>query len=65
MKNPGTFIVGASFFNKFNSYISNFAFYFIVPAIIFNAPDKMNIGIFEFLLHKSFIKLFRLLNGLS
>lgn len=33
--------------------------------MIFKAPDKINIGIFEFLLHKSLIKLFKLLNGLS
>lgn len=65
MKNPGILILGASFLNGFKSYTSNSAFYLIVEEIIFKAPDKMNAGIFEFLLHKSNINYFKLLNGLS
>lgn len=64
-KNPGTFISGASFLRGSRSYISKLAFYLIVLAIIFNAPERINIGIFEFLLHKSPTRLFRLLKGLS
>lgn len=45
--------------------MSNFAFYCIVPLIIFNAPDKINMGILEFFLHKSSISDFKLLKGLS
>ena len=37
----------------------------MVEEMIFNAPDKMKAGIFEFLLHKSIISSFKLLNGLS
>jgi hypothetical protein len=45
--------------------MSNLAFYFIVPAMIFKAPATIKLGIFEFCLHKSYIKAFRLLNGES
>lgn len=58
-------MTGASFFKGSKSYMSKFAFYLMVLEIIFNAPDKINIGILEFFLHKSPIRLFKLLNGLS
>lgn len=65
MKKPGTFIIGDSFFNGSRSYISKLAFYLIVPAIIFRAPERIKAGIFEFFLQRSPTRLFKLLKGLS
>lgn len=46
-------------------YTSNLAFYYIVFAIIFNAPAIMRLGILEFFRHKSYIRFFKLLKGES
>lgn len=37
----------------------------MVLAIIFSAPERINIGILVFFLHRSPMRLFRLLKGLS